>query len=35
MQCARKTCASDAGCMGFCVNGSCYEKAGTCNLPVP
>lgn len=34
--CARKSCTASAQCTGaYCVNGSCYSKAGTCDLPKP
>jgi hypothetical protein len=31
--CARRMCASDVVCQGWCVLGACYEKPGTCELP--
>jgi hypothetical protein len=33
--CRRKTCAADADCGAFCVNGSCYSMPGVCTQPVP
>lgn len=34
-RCARKPCSSDGDCQGICVQGACYDKAGTCTPPVP
>lgn len=34
-QCVPKTCASDADCGGYCVNGSCYPAIGRCQPAVP
>jgi hypothetical protein len=33
--CARSTCTTDADCDNFCVGGTCFAKAGECQLPVP
>ncbi len=37
-RCERRTCTSDNDCAvdaGTCVNGRCYETAGSCQLPPP
>jgi hypothetical protein len=33
--CARELCASDAQCDDLCVNGQCFDAAGTCMFPPP
>jgi hypothetical protein len=33
--CHRRTCASDAACDGYCVEGQCYASLGTCEFPRP
>jgi hypothetical protein len=35
MTCQRRPCSSDAQCDGYCVTGTCFAKAGECQLPVP
>lgn len=34
-RCGRRTCAADGECDGLCVQGQCYDQAGTCTPPVP
>jgi hypothetical protein len=33
--CARASCTEDRDCDGFCVDGRCFDRYGTCQLPPP
>jgi hypothetical protein len=35
-RCERERCRKNAECTGgYCVDGACYKKPGTCTLPTP